>query len=91
VAAATVGISVADGEAGVIEMVAPVLERHHAGMAEVLREMPYLSRFPASLDPSPFARTMRFHEPLAPPAGPLPPSSEAQWWADGMAERPLVP
>jgi UDP:flavonoid glycosyltransferase YjiC (YdhE family) len=45
-------------------MVAPVLPD---GVVAALRATPYLSRFPASLDPSPFPDTRRYAEP-APPA-----------------------
>ena len=45
--------------------------------------MPYLTRFPASLDPSPFAATLRYHVPPPAPSGPLP-----DWW--GGSGAPLV-
>ncbi len=47
-----------------------------------MRATPYLTRFPASLDPSPFATTLRFREPAA-RAAPLP-----DWWPG--AGGPLV-
>ena len=49
-----VGISVADGESASISIAAPALERFRPGLADELRASPYLTQFPASLDPSPF-------------------------------------
>src|SRR5690349_19050655 len=51
---AQVAISLAEAEAGSIATAAPALERHRSGLVGALRASPYLSRFPASLDPSPF-------------------------------------
>ena len=79
---AQVAISLATIEAGVLDMVAPRLDHYHSGLAAQLRERPYLSRFPASLDPSSWPLTVRFHEPAA-PARPLP-----DWWPGD--DRPLV-
>ena len=79
---AQVAISLAEAEAGSIAAAAPALERHRGGLVGALRTSPYLSRFPASLDPSPFERTMRFREPAETPA-PLP-----DWWAGSDA--PLI-
>jgi MGT family glycosyltransferase len=45
--------------------------------------MPYLSRFPASTDPSPFPITRRYRDVLAAPAAALP-----DWWPND--DRPLV-
>jgi hypothetical protein len=39
-----------------------------------LRAQPYLTRFPESIDPSPFEHTVRFHEP------PETPVSLPDWW-----------
>jgi hypothetical protein len=80
--AAQVAISLAEAEAGSIAAAAPALERHRAGLVGALRTSPYLSRFPASLDPSPFERTVRFREPAGTPA-PLP-----DWW--GGSDAPLI-
>ena len=52
-------------------------------MVDELMASPYLTRFPASLDPSPFPTTVRFREPPAPTGGSLP-----DWW-DG-SDAPLV-
>ena len=75
-------ISLAEVEAGSIAVAAPALEEHHQGLVSALRAQPYLTRFPASIDPSPFADTVRFHEPAPAPA-PLP-----DWW-DG-SHAPLI-
>jgi UDP:flavonoid glycosyltransferase YjiC (YdhE family) len=62
---AQVGISLADVESGSITIAAPALHEHRPGLVEELRASPYLTPFPASLDPSPFSGTVRFHEPTA--------------------------
>lgn len=63
--AAQVAISFAEAEAGSIAAAAPALEEHHTGLTDAIWASPYLTRFPGSLDPSPFTRTLRFHEPRA--------------------------
>lgn len=83
IAQAQVGISLAVIERGVLDMVTPVIERYGPGVADAIGSAPYLSSFPASLDPSPWADTRRFHLP-APPPGALP-----DWWPAGD-DRPLV-
>jgi len=80
---AQVGISLAEAEAGSITAAAPALENQRAGLVEELRASPYLTRFPASLDPSPFPTTVRFREPVAAPGSRLP-----DWW--GGSEAPLA-
>lgn len=57
------------------------LDAYGPGIAERLLASPYLTRLPASLDPSPYAVTHRYHGALRP--GALP-----DWW--GGAEEPLV-
>ena len=76
---AQVGLSLARLEADVLAMVAPIIG---ARVAAAIRAAPYVTRFPASVDPSPWADTRRYREP-APPARPLP-----DWWPGD--ERPLV-
>jgi UDP:flavonoid glycosyltransferase YjiC (YdhE family) len=71
---AQVGLSLAEVEVGSIDVAAPALEEHRVGLTAAVRATPYLTRFPASLDPSPFAVTLRFREPAA-VAAPLP-----DWW-----------
>jgi len=80
---AQVAISLAQAEAGSIAVAAPALEEHRAGLVEELYASPYLTRFPALLDPSPFPITMRFREPAAGVAESLP-----DWWSGSRA--PLV-
>jgi UDP:flavonoid glycosyltransferase YjiC (YdhE family) len=83
IATAQVAISVAEGEAASIEVAAPALEAHRAGLVDELWASPYLTRFPTALDPSPFPTTVRFREPKVPIDAPLP-----DWW-DG-SDAPLV-
>ena len=60
---AQVAISLAEVEAGSIAVAAPALEEHRQGLVSELRAQAYLTRFPASIDPSPFELTVRYHEP----------------------------
>ena len=83
VATAQIAISLADVEMGSIAVAAPALEAHAAGLTEALRASPFLTRFPASVDPSSFAVTRRYHEPIDGPIGPLP-----DWWPG--SDHPLV-
>ncbi len=70
---------------------APVLATHGAsallvygaGIAAAIHASPYVTRFPASLDPSPFPDTRRFRESVVGPRSLLP-----DWW-DGD-DAPLV-
>jgi hypothetical protein len=75
IATAQVAISLADLEAGSITTAGPALDAHRRGLTEELRASPYLSRFPASLDPSPFATTIRFRDDATVSPAPLP-----DWW-----------
>jgi UDP:flavonoid glycosyltransferase YjiC (YdhE family) len=79
---AQVAISLAETEAGSIATAAPALEEHGHGLVSGLRAQPYLTRFPASLDPSPFANTVRFHERSETPV------SLPDWWRG--SEAPLI-
>jgi len=79
---AQVAISLAEAEQGSIVAAAPALETHRPGLVEELFAAPYVTRFPESLDPSPFPTTIRYHEELR-PAEPLP-----DWWAEGAG--PLI-
>ena len=80
--AAQVAIGLAEVEWDSIGVATPALETHRDGLADELRRSPYLTRFPAALDASPFPGTRRYREPAA-PHGVLP-----AWWADTGA--PLV-
>src|SRR3954452_14858857 len=79
---AQVAISLAQAEAGSIAAAAPALQEHRRGLVSELRAQPYLTRFPASFDPSPFAETVRFHEP------PEMPVALPDWWRGANA--PLI-
>ena len=72
---AQVAISLAAVESASIATAAPALEEHRPGLVAELRSSPYLSRFPASLDPTPFPTTVRFSVPRPAMRGPLP-----NWW-----------
>lgn len=82
VAQAEVGISLAAIEWRVVSMVAPIIDRYADGVAGAIRAAPYLSPFPAALDPSPWPDTRRFSQALS-AAGSLPEG----WPGD---DRPLV-
>lgn len=80
---AQVAISLSQAEAGAITTAAPALSEHHPDLECSLRATPYLTRFPASLDPPAFPTTVRYREPTSGTGRPLP-----DWW-DGD-DRPLV-
>jgi UDP:flavonoid glycosyltransferase YjiC (YdhE family) len=79
---AQVAIGLAEVEWGSIDIAAPTLDDHRPGLTDELRRSPYVTRFPASLDPSPFPDTRRFRE-IAAPVVPLP-----DWWNGSRA--PLI-
>lgn len=78
---AQVAISLAQVEARSITVAEPVLEEHLQGLPATLRAAPYLTRFPAALDPSPFPRTIRYREGRRPAAAP------PDWWTDASPPR----
>jgi UDP:flavonoid glycosyltransferase YjiC (YdhE family) len=78
-----VAISQAEVEEWSIGIAAPALEPYGPGVVGQLRASPYLTRFPAALDPSPFPDTRRFREAVRPASGPLP-----DWWHGSVG--PLV-
>ncbi len=80
---AQVAISLAEVAAASITTAGPALAEHRKGLVDELWASPYLSRFPASLDPSPFPTTVRVRERPEPFHGQLP-----DWW-DG-SDVPLV-
>jgi UDP:flavonoid glycosyltransferase YjiC (YdhE family) len=82
VAHAQVGISLAAIERGVLDMVAPIVERVCPGVATAIATAPYLTSFPASLDPTPWPDTRRFRR-SDPVVGALP-----DWWPGD--DRPLL-
>ncbi len=65
----SVGISLAELEANVRAMVAPIIERFAPGLSAAILAAPYLSAFPASVDPSPWPDTRRFRV-TDPPSNP---------------------
>jgi UDP:flavonoid glycosyltransferase YjiC (YdhE family) len=73
---AQVAISFAEVEWASIGAAAPALEEHRPGLTGIARATPYWTRFPALLDPSPFATTARTRE-TTPAPRPLP-----AWWGD---------
>jgi UDP:flavonoid glycosyltransferase YjiC (YdhE family) len=79
---AQVGISQAAIEASATGLVGPALARYGDDVVPALLAAPYLTRFPALLDPSPYADTWRYRE-ARPAPGPLP-----DWWPG--REGPLV-
>lgn len=83
VPAAQVAITYAAGEARCLDVAGPALEGQRPGIVEQVRCQPYLTAFPASLDPSPWEQTIRYRRPAPPPGPPLP-----DWW-NGHTE-PLV-
>jgi UDP:flavonoid glycosyltransferase YjiC (YdhE family) len=83
IATAQVAIGLAEVEWGSIGIAAPALEAHRWGLVEELRHSPYVTRFPATLDRSPFPDTRRFRETLLPRHQELP-----HWW--GGSGAPLV-
>jgi UDP:flavonoid glycosyltransferase YjiC (YdhE family) len=83
VPAAQVAISLAQAEAGALEVAGPALEAVEPGLVATLRGGIYLTSFPASLDPSPFDDTRRFGADRGPEPEPLP-----DWWPGDGA--PLV-
>lgn len=82
IAMAQVAIGLAEVERASIAVAAPALEDHRRGLVSELMDAPYMTRFPASLDPSPFADTRRFSEPPT-TAVRLP-----DWWSGSIG--PLV-
>ncbi len=79
----TVAIGLAEVEWASIDIAAPALEVHRAGFVQELRRSPYVTRFPATVDPSPFPDTRRFSQSLPTPQGAL-----GDWWPGSSA--PLV-
>jgi UDP-glucoronosyl and UDP-glucosyl transferase len=81
---AQVAISLAEVEWSSLDLIVPALEPYGDQIDRQVRESPYLTRFPATLDPSQYSVTRRFREAAAGLRGaPLP-----DWWA-GSAD-PLV-
>jgi UDP:flavonoid glycosyltransferase YjiC (YdhE family) len=79
---AQVAISLAEAEWASIAAAAPALEELEPGLTAIERATPYVTHFPAELDPSPFSPTVRFRHDQ-PASQPLP-----DWW--GGDRSPLV-
>ena len=76
-----VGISTAEAESRVLRgLVGPILDQRRMGLADRAFHAPYLTKFPSTLDPSPFPTTLRYRENDVVAARPLPP-----WWPDNDA------
>ncbi len=56
---AQIAIGLAAIESGALHFVAPALDERLAGVSEAIRESPYFTRLPASVDPSPYPDTRR--------------------------------
>ena len=69
---AQVAISRSENEAGALLTAAPVLEDYERGVVERITRSPYLTCFPASVDPDSFPDTRRFSEPRRPEVARLP-------------------
>lgn len=80
---AQVAISLARIEDSSLTLAAPELEPYGEGIVERIRRSPYLTRFPVSLDPTPFTTTRRYRDASAARSRPRP-----DWW--GADDRPLV-
>lgn len=78
-----VAISLAQLESGALEIARDALEEHRPGLTDAIASTPYLTRFPGSLDPSPFPTTIRSRLAAHGPSDPLP-----DWWEGSRA--PLV-
>jgi UDP:flavonoid glycosyltransferase YjiC (YdhE family) len=76
---AQVATSPANIEAYSLDLAAPALEPYGQNLVERLKATPYLTRFPALLDPSPYTATRRFRETVHPVT-----TSKAlpDWWGD---------
>jgi UDP:flavonoid glycosyltransferase YjiC (YdhE family) len=59
---ATVAISFSATEWSVVDMVQDILDGYECGTDELIRNSPFLARFPVSMDPSPFPVTWRYRE-----------------------------
>jgi UDP:flavonoid glycosyltransferase YjiC (YdhE family) len=83
VAHAQVAISQGEVETSALDTAAPALKAHLEGVVAQIRSSPYLTRFPASLDPMSYPDTRRYKVPSGDRSAPLP-----RWW--GAEPAPLV-
>lgn len=70
-----VAISIAMVERGALGIAGPALDGRLAGVSDRIAASPYLSAFPESVDPAPFAVTRIRHPAVAAERAPLP-----DWW-----------
>lgn len=80
---ATIAISLAAVEWGATRVASPALEAHRAGLTDAVLAAPYVTRMPASLDPSSFRLTVRCRETDVATPRALP-----DWWSGDR--RPVV-
>lgn len=80
-----VAISLGGIETASLALARPALERLEPGLVDALLATPYLTRFPASLDPPAFPDTRRYRIP-----GPTPGSERARATEPAADARPLI-
>jgi UDP:flavonoid glycosyltransferase YjiC (YdhE family) len=80
---ARVAVGVAQVEEAALAIAAPALDARHPGVSERIATSPYLTCWPASVDPAPFDATRFRHPATERTAEPLP-----DWWPGD--DRPLV-
>jgi UDP:flavonoid glycosyltransferase YjiC (YdhE family) len=85
---AQVAISLAQVEVSVLAQAAPGLEAYGGRIAGRIKASGYLTRFPPSVDPSPYPATRRFRETGPADAGRPPGAALPDWWEGNDA--PLV-
>ena len=78
---AQVAISQGKVESSALDIAAAALEPHLIGAAGEIRSSPYLTRFPASLDPVSYPDTRRYKVPSKGQKAPLP-----RWWGDDSTQ-----
>ncbi len=83
-----VAISLAQVEASAFAHAMPALEAYGGRIVERIRGSGYLSKFPPSVDPSPYPATRRFREAGSADGGAPCAALADGWWEDGDA--PLV-
>lgn len=88
---ATVAISFSEAEWSVLGFVADILDGFEPGLREAVAAAPFLSRFPRSLDASPFPRTVRYRDAVAADDRPASGAGEQEdLWPEGPGPRLYV-
>jgi UDP:flavonoid glycosyltransferase YjiC (YdhE family) len=85
---AQVAISLAQVEASALAHTVPALEPYDGRIGDQIKASGYLTRFPPSVDPSPYPATLRFREAGPADVGRPPGASLPDWW--GGSDAPLV-